>query len=516
MGKIDFSKGSTLEIGRAFAKKSWNRKFTILSIPTGHGKTAISCVSTGIIRNGLQSTLGFNEAINVYIVCPKAKMEDGSWESTIEQYNEAYGDSLNILGIVTPTRLGNAKRDEVEFNKYSKKDLKIMAERYEENELIKKERRKIRRKAKKEKREVDESELPELLYGVKRFDNKVMLSDIIKTLDEKPTILIIDEVHYFKNPTSQRSQALNTILKKAMNTMGLGLTATPMANGKVEDGVAYLVFNQYYNSKNEFEKKHIPKQFKDKFYKPDVYSLDGSIDRNRFIDVDLFEGRLKDTIFVPRVQIDFPLPDQEMFLHSYSVSGRTSLDLKEKALAYKKRKYKSYIQYLSDVRAEIGSDIQHKRELAKVLTYYKKQGKEQPLIYYSTNSELESILFTLEQMGMDYSLLNGQNGYSKINKENLDQVIVIQYKAGGSAIEFEKSRLSIYYGLQHSWIDMEQAQGRNVRREETGLVTHILMLSDNPFDVEVYKNLQRKKKFTEEVYEELAETVANYYGNQKD
>lgn len=506
---IDFSQGSTREIGVAFAKKSWGRKFTVLSIPTGHGKTAISCVTIGTIKNGIRVTRKFEESINVFIIAPKGKINDGSWEATIEAYNEQYPNSINIIGTSTPTRLGNARRNEIEYNKYSKKQRKKLQLDYEKNLKIRRERSKIRKDKRAEGIEPDESELPQLIPNTINIEGREMLTEIVELLNEKPTVIIVDEAHYFKSATSQRSKALDTILKKANEAIAIGLTATPMANGIVEDGIGYLVFNQYYPSKSNFEKIHIPPKCKDKFYNPDVYDKYGNLDKGRFNNIEEFKQKIRDTVFVPEVTVDFDIPEAKMSVLRYSLSGRTALELKELASKYRKRHYTSYMQYLSDIRKTISSDIQHKRELSKVLYAYNE--RKQPLIFYSTNEELDAIKFTLEMMNLNYSVLNSKNHYNKIDVGNLEQVIVIQYKAGGVAVEFPKSQLTVFYGLQHSWIDMKQAEGRNVRRGQTGEVEQIVITSDNPYDVAILDCLERKVEFTDKLYEELAEEVSKHY-----
>jgi len=166
------------------------------------------------------------------------------------------------------------------------------------------------------------------------------------------------------------------------------------------------------------------------------------------------------------------------------------------------------MEYLSDLRKLIGSDLNHARTLAKLLMTKPKQ----PLIFYHTNAEFDRIAFTLDKMGWDYKKINGHsdsNTMADVDKSNINQAIVIQYKSGGSGIEFPQSNMTIFYGLQYSWGDTEQALGRNVRRgmSKDIIVDHVFIVATNPHDAKVFEALQKKKKFTEKFKEALAEDI---------
>ena len=137
---------------------------------------------------------------------------------------------------------------------------------------------------------------------------------------------------------------------------------------------------------------------------------------------------------------------------------------------------------------------------------------KQPLIFYHTNAEFDRIAFTLDKMGWDYKKINGHsdsNTMADIDKSDINQAIVIQYKSGGSGIEFPQSDMTIFYGLQYSWGETEQAMGRNMRRgmPKDLIVEQIFLVATNPHDAKVFNALQNKQKFTEKFKEAIAEEI---------
>lgn len=458
---IDYSAQSTRTTAIALYKRmtELNSHFQMLVLGTGQGKTAISVATAGLFA------VRFKQDINVFVIAPRSKLDEASWEWTIEEYNKIAKYKLNLIDTSTPQGLMVAKKND----RLRKKDIKAMPPN---------------RKKK--------------LKFIKKWHEQTR---------ERPTIFLIDEAHHFKNPTSKQTKALQKLIH---SNLAIGMSATPMPNGLLQDGVSYLVLNQMYNSKNHFYDEHIPPGMYDKFYRPDVFTTDGEIDPNRFYNLDQFHHEVEQTIFAPQIEVDFDLPDTRISNIHYDLTADTIQKLKQCHKDYRERRYDSYMKYLSDLRELIGDDLNHARTLAKLLMTKPKQ----PLIFYHTNAEFDRIAFTLDKMGWDYKKINGHsdsNTMADIDKSNINQAIVIQYKSGGSGIEFPQSDMTIFYGLQYSWGDTEQALGRNVRRGMSKDITvdHVFTVATNPHDAKVFEALQKKKKFTEKFKEELAEDINN-------
>lgn len=462
MKKINFSDKNTSDI----AKRLYNRfvennyRYQTLTLFTGFGKTAISIATAGLFAHQAK------QDINVFIIATKRKIQDNSWVHTVEQYNEIAEYKLNIMDIATHQGILVAKKND----KLPKKEIKAM-------------------------RPGRQKEL--------RF-----LKQWKKEMEEKPTIIIADEVQLMKNPTAKTSKALMELMK---NNITIGLSATPMPNGMLDDGVAYLVYNNYYKNQSDFRKQHIPPRMYDRYYKPDVYTIDYEIDPNRFFELDLFKERIKATTFVPDAEVDFEMPHQRLHTLAYDLSQKTINDIYDMSNSYKERRYDSYRQYLSDIKRAISQDSNHVERMKLIV---KENKDKQPLIFYETNAQLEVIEKGLNELNMPYKCINGQGNSDKlddIDTTDTEQAIVIQYKSGGNSIEFTNSFVSIFYGLIYSWGDIAQAMGRNIRRgmPQDSYVNQYFLLATHPHDSHVYDVIERKEEFSEDLLTELAENVSS-------
>lgn len=457
---IDFTSQSTrmvaIELYNRMIEK--NSRYQNLVLGTGQGKTAIGVATAGLFA------VRFKQDINVFVIAPRSKIDEASWNWTIDEYNKIAKYKLNLIEATTPDMLTVAKKND----KLLKREIKAMPP----------------------------SKQKKLKFLKQWYKQSV----------KKPTVFLIDESHNFKNPTSKRSKALQQLIKGGI---GVGLTATPMTNGMLQDGVAYLIYNGYYNSQQDFRNQHIPPMNYNKFHQPDVFLENGDIDPNRFYELERFEFEVSETNFAPQVPIDFDMPQSDEYSLSYDLSNETIIKMKQFHKDYRKRRYDSYMKYLSDLRNAIGSDMNHRRMLARILLSKKPQ---QPLIFYYTDAEYESIVFTLEKLGMRYSKLNGHSDsdtMATIDQNDTEQAIVIQYKSGGTGNEFKNSHMSIFYGLQYSWGETEQAMGRNMRRgmPKDLIVEQIFLVATNPHDAKVFNALQNKQKFTEKFKEAIAEEI---------
>ncbi|MEZ7619396.1 DEAD/DEAH box helicase [Staphylococcus epidermidis] len=460
--KINFSEPNTKNIAINLYKRflETNNKYQTLTMSTGFGKTAIAVATAGIFA------VAQKKDINVFIIAKKRKLEDGSWEETIRQYNNIAKYKLNIIAQTTPQSLNKADKND----KLRKKDIKAM--------------RPSRQK--------------ELNF----------LSEWKKEAEKGKTIVLVDEVQLFKNPVGKQAKSLMKLLKSS--TIGIGLSATPMPNGVLDDGVAYLIYNEFYKNQAEFNRVHIPPKMYDKYYKPDVFTKDHKIDPNRFNDLDLFLNRVKQTTFVPDVVVDFNIPNQEVHTLPYDLEQKSINEIYLMSKHYKERRYDSYMQYLSDIKNVISKDSEHVNKMIEVL---KNNPNQQPLIFYERNTQLEGILEGLNKIGMNYKIVNGRadsNKLEDIDDTNKNQAIVIQYKSGGDSIEFQQSYLTIFYGLVYSWGDIKQAMGRNIRRgmSKDIDVKQYFLLATHSHDAKIYDVIERKKEFSEELLEELAEDIA--------
>ena len=428
-----------------------NNQFNVLNLGKGTGKTAIGVATAGKIARH------FNKTFDVFVVAPIKKIQDGSWSSVISLYMERYPGRIRPAGEWSPDSLVNMKK----ADKMLKRDWK-------------------------------------------KAGMPIKLSEIIEQFDNNPTILIVDEVQMFKKPTSSRSKALQKLAKHAI---GIGLSATPMTNGAVEDGIGYLILNGFYKNKSQFYKEHIPDSSLDKFYLPNVLDKYGEIDPNLFNGLEKFEDEIAKTIYTPNLINEIKLPDVVRKDVEYKLSSEGRKEIEYKAKKYRKRYYDNYVTYLADVTHTIANDKNHMKELKRIMNEYEPTC---PLIFYQKNVDLEAICQSLEEINMHYFIINGKHGLSEIEPDKYENyAVIIQYKAGSRGIEFKNSNMSIFYELTYSWQDIDQAMGRNIRRNGEGVVHQFMMVSDAAWDQHVYEAINNKRKFTRKLQEKLAEDITD-------
>lgn len=548
---IFFTEGSTEKASQGWLAHSKDDKFSLLSLPTGHGKTAIAVRTVGLLADQI------GEDVGIYLIAPKAKIEEESWAFTINQYREYVKDNVYLHTEMKPDILGNANKHDSIPNKEWQHQAK-MKNKETVIEYLKKQHEKGNKITYKQAiKEAFYNKDPVRWQSLRdaRLSLKKDILPLFKPKKgevQKPIVIVIDEVHMFKNPKSNRGKALSKLTKW---TKSFGLTATPMSNGLFQDGVGYLVYNGYYTSYSACQKEHVSPRHLDRYYRPDIYLSDGSIDPNRFKYLDEFIERIDQTIYMPNIPIDFDIPEIETTIQRYRLSDATIKKIGDFTKQYNNREYESHGAYLSDVKGAIGSDIDHRRALVRILIDEEKEHKRkgtrlvQPLVFYDNNRELgddpkqmfddmivhfrenkgvelnpkqrdalyqkildsekleRGILWSLAKLGKRYGMINGKYSRKTLDVSDPDRVLVIQYKAGGAGIEFTKSNLSIFYGVQYSWQDTEQAIGRNVRRGQDHIVRNYFILSDSPHDYLVWEKLMSKKAFTERAKVELADQL---------
>lgn len=544
---IFFDAGSTDSVSKGLYDFGKKNRFSLLSLPTGHGKTAVAVKTVGLMADMLGKDVG------IFLIAPKTKLQEKSWEYTIDQYRTFEKDNIYLAGSITPDSLGNANKYDTFKNDHwkaeAKKKNKKTVEKYMKKELAKG-RRLLYEDAQKEAF----YKKPPVTWQEVRDSKKSLKREYLPLFrdKDKPVCVVADEVHMFKNPKSNRGKAFQKIVRESK---AYGLTATPMTNGLFQDGVGYLVYNGFYSSHSQCQKAHVSDRHLDRYFQPDIYLEDGSIDPNKFIDLDGFKNEISQTIYMPAVTIDFDIPEVETQVYQYSLDDSSSKSIQKFSKDYRQRKYDSHGAFLSDVRGAIGSDLEHRRSLVRILMAEEKAHKEkgsrliQPLIFYSNNKELgddpkeiliqmrqhyvkkgvelnklqlkklykkildspkinKGILWSLAMMNKKYGIINGKNSRENLDVSDPDKVIVIQYKAGGAGIEFKESNLTIFYGVQYSWQDTEQAIGRNVRRGQDHIVKDYFLLSNSPYDQHIWQRLSNKREFTIRAKDELSSELS--------
>ena len=310
-------------------------------------------------------------------------------------------------------------------------------------------------------------------------------------------LLVLDECHKYKNPTSKRSKGL----QKLSFYPKLTLSATPLTNDIILDSVSYLVMGGYYRNKTDFENQSEINKWKDNFHKYNVYLKDGNIDIIKFPYYLIMKERLSKVIYSPNIDMkSLDMPDVRNHYISLEQDDSLVADLKSLAKAYNKRMFDGFTDYFMEIVFRVYCDEKRLEKLYDIIT---DERIKQPLIFYQHTEVKDKILDYLTNKGIkNIQVIKGQTKLSDIDKET-NAPILIQYLAGGESIEMKNSNCSIFYENQHSYMCLVQTRGRNVRRTMKGDVLHFYMISACAIDEIIFEKLQQREEISTQLLEEL-------------
>lgn len=408
--------------------------FVILRMPTGTGKTSSALLTLSKLA-AKQS-----EAMQFIIVAPRAVVDGGGWQKTLNAWNNSHPDAqLKPLMIETHDRFANI-----------------------------------------------------LKHGE-------TLKQTVNLLG-KHGVVILDEVHAYKSPTSKRSKTL----QRLRSFRKLGLTATPFTNDAIHDGISYLVTAGMYTSKSNFYNVSGLRDLLDPFGRPRVYR---KTDRGSEVNTRVWpyytkmQAELSNIIYSPDIDmtsIDMP----ELLQTTLQVEYDTELVDKLNSIhdAYRKGAFESALDLVLSLSATIGSSQARLNLLTDVI---QEDWVKQPLVFYWNNSVKDALLKHLGSLGMKPQILSGDSPASELDFDD-PRPILVQYQAGSEGVEFKNSNVSVFYQNQSSASKLTQARGRNVRRGSTHRVHQYQLVSPVMFDIELFERLEERMDLSSKMLEEIA------------
>lgn len=306
-----------------------------------------------------------------------------------------------------------------------------------------------------------------------------------KTLGKKG-ILLIDEAHDFKNPTSKGARSL-----AKLNTFNkLAITATDITNDKLRDISSYLIMAGYYTSFNNFLNKENLKQLRNKSNKFLIYNEKGEIDAKIWSEWNEVERKWREIHVNYKVPplVSFPnVVEKTLKIHS---NEELISDINSVLTAHRLSSYDTPKQAYQVISDRIYTDS---KRISIILDIISDKNVKQPLIFYINNTVKDAIANAFLEKGISYQEVSGNTKASDFNDKDLSPVLV-QYKSGGASIEFLHSNVSIFAQNQPSIGMLNQAKGRNVRRGMTGDIHQYTLHTDVLFDTRI---LERQAKLIE-------------------
>lgn len=342
---------------------------------------------------------------------------------------------------------------------------------------------------------------PAVIETYTRFSNILHdpkgLKDFVSLVGNE-CVIVIDEVHNYKNPTSKRSK----MLQKVSSFKKIGLSATPLTNNHVLDGASYLIMGGFYANKSRFMvetglDKRLDQNFGLAIYDPETRRVDEGI-WPAYSD---FKDKLSKVIFAPNVDsVDADMPNVTSRLIQLESSEEMHYDILSLGKAYRARMFDTATEFMNAVSDRVFTDENRLQALDSILD---EPDVKQPLIFYQHNTVRDAIVERIESRGLPYQELSGHSSVDSIDHGN-DAPILIQYQAGAAGVEFKNSNASIFYENQYSYINFTQAQGRNVRRGMANQVRHYFIVANELYDSEIFSRVKAHEEVSNEVLEDLA------------
>lgn len=314
----------------------------------------------------------------------------------------------------------------------------------------------------------------------------------------KDGILVLDEVHNYKTPTSKRSQKLKNI----PDYERMGISATPLTNDIVMDMCSYMVMAGRYRSKTFFEQCYGLDVMKDRYYRLTIYDDDGSVNTRKFPDYDKLLDEVAEVIYQPNVSIsDIDMPNLTTTVLQLPVSKQLLADMRSIADAYAKQMFASASEMRLVMQERIANDDGRIVKLREIVCG---ENVKQPLIFFQHLTTLDAIRNMLDAEGISYQILDGRHSMKDIDRDNLSPIL-IQYQSGREGIEFKNSNTTVFYENQPSYMTLVQCAGRNARRGMKGVeINHYHLVSMNEYDQEVFSRVQSKVEINPRTLDELA------------
>lgn len=344
--------------------------------------------------------------------------------------------------------------------------------------------------------------LIDTMTGVTTFiEDKTKRKTLRRILGENG-VVVIDEVHGYKNPTSKRSKMLRTL--KGVRV--LGLSATPLTNNIPFDIASYLIMAGMYTSKNDYiTRTALPLNT---FHQPAVFDKEtGRVSETLWPAYQTVKSQYARVLYRPNVAFasgDIPhvttrlvqLDDFDTTLHA---------DVTSLIAAYKRRELESITALRVEITKRVYTDPTRIQAIVDICA---SRGVRQPLVFYDNTIVADTIAAKFDRCGITCQRISKDHSINNIDMDS-SAPILVHYQAGGEGIAFPTSNTTVFAQPDRSYARRIQAKGRNVRRGMTHPVTHYTLMSTHPFDTELCAAVERRADINDEVLDEIAQRLVS-------
>lgn len=328
------------------------------------------------------------------------------------------------------------------------------------------------------------------------------------TYTDANTMIIIDESHKIKESKTKQG---DFIAKLGMLTpYKLCLTATPMGNGYID------LYNQFYflgfigMSKKAFDDMFVvyklvlipgAKPFKKVDYYKNTQLLDNLSTKYCYF----YERPVDEEMLPSELKIEFKLDKN----YNKIIKDRVYQDIVLDSISAKRLALKSLCSGTIMGKTLLKTDdcdrvYQLNKDKIEWVKTYLDSFPKRVVIFYQYTHQMEQLYEEITKMHRNVARYNAN--YKEKDKfiKNDDCVILVQYKSGGTGIDWLKNAyVGIFYSLPDSYVEFYQAKGRIDRNGQTKKPLFYILVTNgsNSVDEMNYKALQEKQDFNDEYFE---------------
>ena len=348
----------------------------------------------------------------------------------------------------------------------------------------------------------------EFEIAIVNFEKTWRLDDLLTYTDNK-TMIIIDESHKIKSHTSKQGEFISLLGQRT--PYKLILTATPMGNGYIDIynqfyflGFLNMGFKQFEEMFVNYQLMFIPgmQPFKKIVGYRNTEMLDNLVQKYCIF----YERKIDDKLVPSEIEIELPLDKQFNKINKDRVYKDIVLNnVSSKRLALKSLCSGSIMgkPLINDNEGESKVYQLNKYKINWVKTFLE-TFNERVVIFYQYKHQCEQLYEEIKKMKRPIARYNAEYKEKDIFLQNEDCVLLVQYKSGGTGIDWLKqSYVGIFYCLPDSYIEFYQAKGRIDRNGQNKKPLFYILNAkgSNSVDKINYNALNSKQDFNDDFFE---------------
>lgn len=345
--------------------------------------------------------------------------------------------------------------------------------------------------------------------AIVNFEKTWRLRDLLIYTDNE-TMIIIDESHKVKSSKTKQGDFIARLGQRT--PYKLILTATPMGNGYID------IYNQFYflgfldMSFSRFESMFVDYHLmylpglKRPFKKISGYHNTNMLD-NIVKNCCAFYERKVDNEFMPsEIEVEIPLDKSYSKINRERVYKDIVLNnVSSKRLALKSLCSGSIMgkPLINNNEGTTKVYQLNKNKIDWVKTFLE-TFSDRVVIFYQYTHQCEQLYEEISKTKRTVARYNAEHKEKDIFLENKDCVLLVQYKSGGTGIDWLKqSYVGIFYCLPDSYIEFVQSKGRIDRNGQKKKPLFYILLSQGEKSVDRmnYEALNNKQDFNDEFFQ---------------